>query len=184
MTCPRRTWARSCGASCGMSRRRQLDRFSFSLMKGRCFCSGFFLWVFALRAEGVALCRGSAGRGMWGWPAGLQCWRSRLRRDSLAMLASRWGRITHSAAFGRCVQTDAASQLTKHALRACPPRRCASQRQQGARPATPTSLVRPAGGGQRRGNGEGWWMVAIPSQQKLQSLAEPSIIKASSAGST
>ena len=34
------------------------------------------------------------------------------------MLATRWGRMTHSAACGRCVQTDAASQFTKRATRA------------------------------------------------------------------
>jgi hypothetical protein len=82
---------------------------------------------------------------MWGRLARLLCCRSCLRQDCPPLLVARWGRMTHSAAEGRCVQTDAASQMTKHALRACPPRHCAARRQQGAPPATPTSLLRPAG---------------------------------------
>jgi hypothetical protein len=31
------------------------------------------------------------------------------------MLTTKWGRMTHFAAGGRCVQTDAASQFTKRA---------------------------------------------------------------------
>ncbi len=69
------------------------------------------LFLCSLPVEGGALCRSSAGRGMWGWPAGLQCCRSRLRRDCPVLLAARWCSPTHCAPCGRYVQTWSASQL-------------------------------------------------------------------------
>ena len=64
------------------------------------------------------------------------------------MLTTRWGRMTHFAAGGRCVQTDAASQFTKRA-HARPPRRCASRHPQGARPEAGSALFRAARGVRR-----------------------------------
>ena len=60
------------------------------------------------------------------------------------MLTTRWGRRTHYAPFGSFAQTAAASQMTKHALRACPPRRSAPRHPQGARPDGSSALLCPA----------------------------------------
>ncbi len=81
---------------------------------------------------------------MWGWPAGLLCCRSRLRRDCPVLLAARWGRRTRYAASP--LRSNNCGQSVHEARCARPLRRCAARRQQGAPPATPTSLFRPAGG--------------------------------------
>jgi hypothetical protein len=65
---------------------------------------------------------------MWWPPSGLHCCRSRLRRDCPVLLTARWGRRTHSAALGRCVQTTAASQMNEACAAHMPtsPLRCSA----------------------------------------------------------
>jgi len=58
----------------------------------------------------------------------LMRWRSPLRVDCTALLGPRSRRRTHCAHFVRCVQTTAASQLTKRVLRTRRPRPCAARR--------------------------------------------------------
>jgi len=70
-------------------------------------------------------------------------WRSPLRCDCTALLGPGSRRRTHCAHFVRCVQTPAASQITKRALRTRRPRPCAARRhpnraQRAALPATST----------------------------------------------
>ena len=67
---------------------------------------------------GLVLRRPSVAAG--GTRQGLMLWRSALRADCTAMLGPGSRRRTHYASCARCVQTTAASQITKRAARADP----------------------------------------------------------------
>jgi hypothetical protein len=118
---------------------------------------GAFFCLFGFAHAAIcSLCLDNAGRGLGQHPSGLQCWWSRIAGlpcDARAEV------VSGNSLRGLCpLRSNSPGKHDDDACFARPPRHCASQHQQGARPDADPALFPPC-----------WWRATAPQRRHAYS---------------